>query len=196
MGVSRPVIRESIKLLQSKGYIKVRRGVKGGAIVQNLNDIMSSETLTDLIRSRKVTVDHLAQVRLFLEPEIVRLAVQNATTEDLERIENLLKEYDKTTDLDKRVSLNARFHKLIGKSCGNPIYAWLLESIMNFTEKFVRTIKPLDRILHNDMDHKKIFNALKARNKELTTRLIKEHAESVLNEMKKLENVYLMLVKK
>jgi GntR family transcriptional repressor for pyruvate dehydrogenase complex len=37
MGVSRPVIRESIKSLQSRGFLEVRRGIRGGSFVQDLN---------------------------------------------------------------------------------------------------------------------------------------------------------------
>lgn len=193
LGVSRPVIRESIKSLQSRGFLEVRRGIKGGAYVQDLNKLNFSETFADLIRFRKVTVDHLVRVRLFIEPEIIRLVVKSARDEDLLRIKNLLLEYDRTEDIEKQVTMNADFHRLLGRACGNPIYSILMDSIMDFTEGFVNTVKPINQMIHNDEDHKKIFEAIVARNLELATEVTICHANSVMEEVRKLEKVYLEL---
>ena len=193
MGVSRPVIRESIKSLQSRGFLEVRRGIRGGSFVQDLNKLTFSEMLGDLIRLRKVTVDHLAQVRLFLEPEIIRLVAENATGEDLTRIRNLLLEYDRTEDIDKRVTMNGDFHRLLGRACGNPIYSIMMDSIMDFTEYFVRTIKPVNQIIHNDKDHKDIFAAIEAHDPELAAEISIVHANDILKKMHKLEKTYLEL---
>lgn len=194
MGVSRPVIRESIKSLQSRGFLKVRRGIKGGAYVQDLNKLNFSETFADLIKFRKVTVDHLIQVRLFVEPEIIRLIIKNVRDADLIRIKNLLLKYDSIEDIDRRVTMNADFHRLLGRACGNPIYSILMDSIMDFTEGFVKTVKPVNQMIHNDRDHKKIFEAIVARNLKLATEVTIFHANSVLEEVRKLEKVYLKLV--
>ena len=193
LGVSRPVIRESIKSLQSRGFLEVRRGIKGGAYVQDLNKLNFSETFADLIRFRKVTVDHLIQVRLFVEPEIIRLVIENVQDEDLLRIKNLLLEYDRTENIEKQVTMNADFHRLLGRACANPIYSILMDSIMDFTEGFVNTVKPVNQMIHNDEDHNKIFEAITARNLELATDVTICHSNSVLEEVRKLESVYLEL---
>jgi GntR family transcriptional repressor for pyruvate dehydrogenase complex len=195
MEVSRPVIRESIKSLQSHGFLEVRRGIKGGAFVQDLNKLGFSEMLGDLIRLKKVTVDHLAQVRLFLEPEIIQLVAVNATGEDLTRIRNLLLEYDRTEDIDKQVTMNGDFHRLLSRTCGNPIYSIIMNSIMDFTEYFVRTIKPVNQIIHNDKDHKDIFAAIEARDTESAVEISIRHANNILEKMRKLEKTYLKLLK-
>jgi GntR family transcriptional regulator, transcriptional repressor for pyruvate dehydrogenase complex len=195
MEVSRPVIRESIKSLQSRGFLEVRRGIKGGAFVQDLNKLAFSETLGDLIRLRKVTVDHLAQARLFLEPEIIQLVAVNATGEDLKKIRNLLLDYDRTEDIDKRVTMNGDFHRLLGGACGNPIYSIVINSIMDFTEYFVRTIKPVNQIIHNDKDHKDIFAAIEAHDPESAVEISIRHTNNILEKMRKLEKTYLKLLK-
>ena len=195
MEVSRPVIRESIKSLQSRGFLEVRRGTRGGSFVQDINLLTFSETLGDLIRLRKVTVDHLAQARLILEPEIIQLVAVNATGEDLKRIRNLLLEYDRTEDIDKRVTMNAHFHRLLSGACGNPIYSIVMDSIMDFTEYFVRTIKPVNQIIHNDKDHKDIFTAIEAHDPKSAAEISIRHANNILKKMRKLEKTYLKLLK-
>jgi DNA-binding FadR family transcriptional regulator len=191
LGVSRPVIREAVKSLQSRGLLEVRRGTKGGAYVQDLNKLTFSETLFDLLIFRKITVDHLAQVRLFLEPEIIRLVAENATDEDLAKIKNLLVEYDSIEDIDRRVTMNADFHRLLCRACANPIYSMLMESIMDFTQAFVETIKPVNQMIHNDSDHKEIFEAIEARNTEKAVKISVHHATFILDKMRKLEKTYL-----
>jgi GntR family transcriptional repressor for pyruvate dehydrogenase complex len=194
MGVSRPVIRESIKSLQSRGFLEVRRGIKGGSFVQDLNKLTFGEMLSDLIMLRRLTVDHLAQVRLFLEPEIIRLVAENATGENLTKIRNLLLEYDRTENIDKRVTMNGDFHRLLGGACGNPIYSIMMDSIMDFTEYFVRTIKPVNQMIHNDKDHKDIFAAIEAHDPELAAEISIVHANDILKKMRKLEKTYLELL--
>ena len=193
LGVSRPVIRESIKSLQSRGFLEVRRGIKGGAYVQDLNKLNFGDTFADLIRFRKVTLDHLVQVRLFIEPEIIRLVIGNATDADLKSIKDLLLNYDRTENIEKKVTMNADFHRLLGRACGNPIYSILMDSIMDFTEGFVRTVKSVNQMIHNDEDHKKIFEAIAARNLKSAVELAICHTQSVLEEVRKLKTVYLEL---
>ncbi len=62
---------------------------------------------------------------------------------------------------------------------------------MDFTEGFVKTVKPINQMVHNDGDHKEIFKAIAARNLELATEVTICHANSVMEEVRKLEKVYL-----
>lgn len=193
LGVSRPVVREALKSLQSRGLLEVRRGTKGGAYVKELDHLAFGEDFADLIRLRAITVEHMAQARLFLEPEIIRLAAMNATHQDLADMEELLSEYRATSDKDKQVSLNAVFHKLLGRASGNPLYSILMETIMDFTERFVRTIKPVTRIIHNDSEHREMFEAVKDRNSDRAAEIARRHIADIVDKMRKLEGTYLEL---
>ncbi|MGD2125844.1 MAG: FadR/GntR family transcriptional regulator [Desulfobacteraceae bacterium] len=193
LGISRPVVREALKSLQSRGLLEVRRGTKGGAYVKDLNQVAFAEDFADLIRLRAITVEHMAQARLFLEPEIIRLAAMNATDQDLAHMERLLSEYCSTPNMDKRVSLNALFHKLLGRASGNALYAMLMETIMDFTETFVRTIKPVTRIIHNDSEHREMFEAVRDRDSDRAVEIARRHIADIVDKMRQLEGTYLDL---
>ena len=92
-GVSRPVIREGIRVLQSRGFLEIRRGTTGGAFVRDLHQLPFMEDFADLIRYRRVKVDHLAKARLLLEPEVCRLTAQNASEKQIRELQNLLDSY-------------------------------------------------------------------------------------------------------
>ncbi len=193
-GVSRPVIREGIRVLQSRGFLEIRRGITGGAFVKELHQMPFMEDFADLIRYRRVKVDHLAKARLLLEPEVCRLAAQNASSKSLKEMQTLLDSYDVIKERDKLDTLYSMFHRLVGRACGNPIYSIIMENIMDFTESFIRTMKPVTIIIHNDSDHNEILEAFRQRDSEKAAEVGTRHAMDILKEMKKLEDTYLELL--
>jgi DNA-binding FadR family transcriptional regulator len=193
--VSRPVIREALRALQSKGFLHIKRGTKGGIFVNDVSRLPIFDDFESFILHQRVKVDHLAQARLYLEPEICRLAAVNATQEDIKAMGGLISSYENVS-ADEKDSLFAQFHRLVGRACGNPIYALLMENIMDFTEGFLRTIRPVTTIIHNDRDHDDIIEAIEARDPERAERVAVRHATHILKEMKKLEQVYLELLNK
>jgi len=195
-GVSRNVVREAIRLLQSRGFLEIRRGPKGGAFVTDLHPTTISENLSDLIRVGFVTIEHLTQARMYLEPEVFRLAALNATEEDLADIENLLTEYDRTADNDRQVTLNCDFHRRVGKVCGNPLFSILVQSIMDFTERFVRTINPTHHIVHQQGEHRQLFNTIRNHDPGKAFTLAQNHIAHLNDEMKGLEETYEDMLKR
>ena len=139
-------------------------------------------------------MDHLARARLLLEPEVCRLTAQNATQKELKEMQTLLDSYAVIKERDKLDALYAMFHRLVGRACGNPIYSIINENIMDFTESFIRTMKPVTTIIHNESDHDEILEAFRQRDSERAAEVGTRHAMDISREMKKLEDTYLELL--
>jgi DNA-binding FadR family transcriptional regulator len=191
LGVSRPVVREAYKSLQSLGFLEIRRGTKGGAFVCDLDNLSFAENISDLIRLGKISIDNLVATRLFLEPEIGRLAALNATKEQLDELAEIAKQYADVTDPREQIRLNSKFHRFIGRACGNPLFSVLLDSIMDFTETFLESICPQNKVLHQPQEHMAIHTALCAGDQELTRQLVHQHIKNISTRMHKLQNSYL-----
>src|SRR6201999_4365444 len=77
-GVSRPTLREGLRLLASSHLIRVGRGRSGGIFVARTpNEGMSrnvSESLASLLATESVSLDELLDARLFLEVPLAGLA--------------------------------------------------------------------------------------------------------------------------
>ena len=131
---------------------------------------------------------------MVVEPEAFRLAAQNATVEELADIENLLNDYDGTDDNDKQITLNCDFHRLVGKACGNPLFSIIIQSIMDFTERFVRTINPKHIIVHHQDEHSELFTTIKNRDPGRAFILAQNHITHLNNEVKRLEETYKDLI--
>jgi DNA-binding FadR family transcriptional regulator len=193
-GVSRPVVREALRALQSRGFLEIRRGTKGGAFVRDVIKPSLLDDFPELILYRRLKVDHLAQARLLLEPEVCRLAALNATAEDIQGMRALVAHYGTIRNPDEKDHLYSMFHRLVGRACGNPLYAILMESIMDFTEGFIRTIKPVTKLIHQDHDHDAIIQAIATRDPERAADHATRHASQILEEMRTLEQTYLALL--
>ena len=193
-GVSRPVVREALRSLQSNGFVEIRRGIKGGAFVRDSLRLPLFDDFASFIRYRRYRVDHLTQARLLVEPEVCRLAAVNATRAEIQKMRDLVDHYGEVTNPDEKDVLYSLFHRLVGRACGNPIYAVLIENIMDFTEGFIRTIKPVTQLIHEDHDHDEILNALENRDPERAAEFAAQHAKHIQQGMRKLEAVYLELL--
>lgn len=193
--VSRPVIREALRSLQSSGFLEIKRGIKGGTFVRDVIRLPLFDDFESFILHRRFRVDHLAQARLFLEPEVCRLAAVKATAEDIRGMKDLVASYAHVNP-DEKDAKYAEFHRLVGRACGNPIYALLMENIMDFTEGFIRTIKPVTTLIHHDHDHDEIIAAIASRDPDGAATVAIRHATHILEEMQKLEKVYLEILEK
>lgn len=193
--VSRPVIREALRSLQSSGFLDIKRGIKGGTFVRDVIRLPLFDDFESFILHRRFRVEHLTQARLLLEPEVCRLAAINATLEDIRAMKDLVESYTHV-NLDEKDALYSQFHRLVGRACGNPIYALLMENIMDFTEGFIRTIKPVSTLIHHDHDHDEIIAAIESRDAQGAARVAIRHATHILEEMQKLERVYLEIINK
>ncbi|MEJ2158705.1 MAG: FadR/GntR family transcriptional regulator [Desulfobacteraceae bacterium] len=193
-GVSRPVVREALRSLQSGGFVEIKRGIKGGTFVCDTLRLPLFDDFASFIRYRIYRVDHLAHARLLVEPEVCRLAAMNASQEQIQEMKALVSDYSRIKNPDEKDTLYALFHRLVGRACGNPIYAVLIENIMDFTEGFIRTIKPVTEFIHEDHDHDEILIALENRDPERAAEVATQHARHILEGMHKLEAVYLELL--
>src|SRR4051795_12978206 len=90
-GVSRPTLREGLRLLASSHLIRVGRGRAGGIFVARTpNEGMSrnvSESIATMLAAQSVSLSELIDARLFLELPLAGLAARNAGPDTAERLQ-------------------------------------------------------------------------------------------------------------
>jgi DNA-binding GntR family transcriptional regulator len=104
--ISRPSLREALRLLEAEGYID-SRSYKGATVVPF--DIAASEEILNL--------------RILLEGQLVQRAVQRATTADLQDVRRLAEEFAAAVaQQDSTVArgANYRFHRRLYDTAGMP----------------------------------------------------------------------------
>ena len=118
-GVSRPTLREAFRILESELLIVVRRGVKGGALVQTPSIDVAARSAQSLLQYRGATLADVHQARIMLEPPA---AAMLAERRDPDALAVLVAAHDEEraggTDEEIR-RRGGGFHRLVVEQAGN-----------------------------------------------------------------------------
>ena len=183
--VSRSVIREALRILEVSGLVTIKKGPTGGIFVADVYHKPITNSINNLITSGRVTIDHLFDVRLLIEPHIAKEAALHAKDEDIKRLQELFE--DVSQHLDDPLHLkknNLKFHLLLAKASGNPVLSLLLESVFELLVKLTLDFLDLSLERHFFQAHQEIFHVIEQKNPEETKRLIKE---DILDTKEKIE---------
>lgn len=135
--VSRPTIREAIRILESENLISVSRGARGGALIRTPASELSARVLGFTLQSRNATLRDVYEARAALEPPAARLAAQNGSNSKagLALRQQIERERDLLTDRPKLASAMAEFHRLLVQESGNKTLLLIAEALHHLVEK-------------------------------------------------------------
>lgn len=177
-GVSRPVAREALGILQERGLILLKNG--SGSFITKPDPVTLSPAMNRVVRMNNISKEHLTQARMILEKGIAPLAAENATEQDISAIEENLRQFEnRQLSLAERVALDKEFHVLIARATGNPVLAMLEETLscllFDYMGKGVVQKGGIDDAIRR---HRKLADAIKAHDKELAAIAMAEHVET------------------
>lgn len=139
-GVSRPTLREALRLLSSEHLIRASKGPGGGIFVAATPEhgiaMTVSASVASMLESHRVDFDELIETRLLFEVPLAGLAAQRASEDDVRELEALAREMEADPDDSAHFqAIDARLHRLIAEIAGNRLAA-------AFTEWIVDVLQP------------------------------------------------------
>ncbi|NLG68228.1 MAG: GntR family transcriptional regulator [Firmicutes bacterium] len=165
LGVSRTPVREAIRKLEHEGFVVMIP--RKGAYVADIS-------LKDVVE--------IFDVRTALEALAAQLAAERASDEDLERTERILVEYGECVDsgdIARLIEGDTRFHEAIYQMAGNSRLKQMLsllgEQVMRYR---TMTLSHKPRMRKALEEHRRIVEAIAARDAQRAARLAREHIES------------------
>lgn len=119
--VSRPTLREALRILETEGLVRTRRGKQGGAVVSRPTVDTAAYHLGLVLQSGNVDLRDLGGARHMLEPLCVSLAAQRS---DRQQVAAELEELnDKSEELlgdgEAFTTSLLRFHEQLVQACQN-----------------------------------------------------------------------------
>ena len=66
--MSRPSLREALRILEAEGLVTVVRGVRGGVVVHEPDERMTARTAALVLQARNVPLADVFEARSLLEP--------------------------------------------------------------------------------------------------------------------------------
>lgn len=138
-GVSRPSLREALRILEAEGLITVVRGVLGGVIVHEPDERMTARTASVVLQSRNVSLADVYDARSLLELTAVRVvASARARRGSASELRQSIREQEQTIDDPAAFGrANARFHEQLVELAGNQTLTVMAEMLNEIVAKAV-----------------------------------------------------------
>jgi GntR family transcriptional repressor for pyruvate dehydrogenase complex len=136
MQISRPTLREAVKVLQDSGLIDVRRGAGGGMFVAT--ELVPPDLLAKRRELRISEVAHVLEARRVLEPRVAQLAAMRAGDAEYQAMERTIADQRALVAAgsillegreDRFLALDIRFHLAIARASGNAMLVALVRQI-------------------------------------------------------------------
>lgn len=182
LGVSRPTVREALKVLEALNILRSSTGPKGGTFVKSLSGLEVADYLKDSI-SLLLDIDELSLQELWAARETIDIpaagmAAVRRTEQDLFVIEKTI-EADELKDGDSIVS-EISFHRAIAEASKNRMLSLFMSSIyMTLRSLSEHYILPEDMLLEvkeaSQEAHRLIFEAIAAQDELLARERMQEH---------------------
>jgi GntR family transcriptional repressor for pyruvate dehydrogenase complex len=80
-GVSRPTLREAVRILESEGLIAISRGARGGSVVQRPNVDVATRYLGLILQVNGTTLAEIYSVHALIEPAAARFVAEEKSAE-------------------------------------------------------------------------------------------------------------------
>lgn len=192
--ISRGTLREALRVLEQKGLIEIKLGVGGGSVVKSVDTDQISESLGLLIRSQKVSLNHLAEFREDVEGIVAANAARTSTPEHIQDLKNLLDDARKcvaqgSSRRNQFIEIDKQIHLNLAEIAGNPIYTSILHSIHDNIHRYYDRFLSMEarELEENYQDLCNIVRAVESRNAEEARRLAQEHVQRFNRYMKQRE---------
>ena len=177
-GVSRGTVREALRLLEQDALLSRRRGSGSYVTYPAADESAERDDVAEITSPLQ-----LLEVRLALEPQMVRLAARNMTARDIAGMEEALVEMESAErDEEKFSQWDKVFHLAIAEGTRNPLMITMYGQINHVrTHDRWESIKgailtPL-RIRQYNAHHRDVFDAIRLRDPESAVACMNTHLE-------------------
>lgn len=172
LGVSRTPVREAFRQLELEGLIQ---------IVPNKGAYVTGITAKD--------VKDIYMIRSSLEGMCARLATENITKEQLEELEEnvyLASFHASKGHMEQMAELDSRFHHILYEACNSKMLENLLQDFHHYVIRIrKKTLSTKERGIASNEEHRKIMEAIKAKDAKEAERQATMHMNNAYDNMVK-----------
>lgn len=185
LDVSRNVLREAFRVLESRGVIVSHQG-KGRFLRKQSQLIGSTDSLSKNLE--RCSMIEAYEVRQPLEVRGVELIIRNASERDIEDLENAYRALEKRFQETGRTEGEFKLHKLYAAKTGSVFMTQTLEIVLNaiFDMMYGKFSDILEKVSGEEEleSHRQIIQAIRDRDKERAGRLMYEHLQDSIDCLK------------
>jgi DNA-binding FadR family transcriptional regulator len=193
LDVSRNTLRESLRVLEQKGLVEVRKGQRGGIFVKALNADCMAESLGLFVQSQRITMEQISEFRQDLEGLVTRRAARQADPKRMGDVDRLVAEAEALAEegaaqWDAFMQADRDIHLALARLAGNPLHGFFLETVhTSFHRYHIHAYLPRDEetIQTTLAELKAIVRAVARGEAERAEALAREHVKSATETMQR-----------
>ncbi len=178
-GVSRAVMREAVRILESRGVARMQLGPGGGLTVTAPDVASAVESVELLLDHAAVTARDLFEARSTVELTSVTLATERIDEAGIGQLRGVLQDGARLSDASE---LSRRFHLAVAEATGNPAIRLLVEILSSLMAKHTRSAAPTEEALEQMREaHASIVAAIVAGDSGLAQHRLRRHLAALLS---------------
>lgn len=185
-GISRPTMREAIRILEAERLISLSRGARGGARVHLPKMDLVARYAGLYLQSHNVTVENIYEARILIEPTAVKLTAKRRDPEVIARLNEIINEMDAhVDDKDAYAHLVIQFHMQLMEGSGNEALSLIGRVLLQITEEHISSLGNsygADYVSIGIKRHHKLLNLIE----EGDTEGAEKHIWKYLNDARKI----------
>jgi GntR family transcriptional repressor for pyruvate dehydrogenase complex len=177
--ISRPSVREGLKMLRILGVTESRQG--GRYYVTDLSTSRLIKPIQFVVLLQEYNVATHLEARAAVDFALVRMACERATGEEIQQIQFLAEAGHKfVTDPVGFRLLDVEFHQKINDSARSPMLERISRSLYELGFEFRRIATEIPGVIENSVaDHDLIARAIAARKADMAEKAFRQHLEHV-----------------
>jgi len=178
-GVGRSSLRDAIRTLEVSGVVESRHGA--GTVIRELTTDALVLPISSVLLRRREMVAELLDVRRMIEPGLAARAARNATREEIEHLEAILKRQgERIRKGEKTIEEDSAFHYGIAVAARNGVVLKVLNVLMHLLrESRARSLQVPGRVERSFAGHQRILRAIKRRDAAGAERAVKKHLSEI-----------------
>ena len=195
LGVSRTTLRDAMSRLRARGYIESRS--KSGNYVCTAIPQAISDPIEEVVAAQVVGFGHIIELRELLELWAVGRAATSPSADELSRLRECLRSMQRASGLRTDEQLrryseaDLAFHQTIAEMTGNPLYIHLIHFIGHLITRSISLSRDLladDFVQQNREVHRRIFDAIRARDPQEAQAAMAAHFAFIKQHLKPTPN--------
>lgn len=175
-GVSRITVRDALRVLEARGLIRVKVGAAGGAFVAETNLDQVAESISTMVRLRRMTLSELAEARTIVETAAAERAAVRA---DDAGIASLAEMVERSREVVRQrlphTEVSMDFHVAVAEASRNELLSATVRAYRDLLMQTLRAMRDPDSARVTQQWHEEILEAIRARDSEGTRKLMQDH---------------------
>jgi DNA-binding FadR family transcriptional regulator len=177
-GVSRPAVREALKLLGERGLVQGRMGQGSFVVDPGISNVVSSISVAS--RMHRTTLGHLNEARWQLEVYCAGVAAERATPDDVDKMAAAVDAMEHNlTDLPKFIEADVNFHAAMAAATQNPVFFILNQSIVDLVQTMRLMLTTPEEAALGQACHRHLLDCIRRRDAGGARQAMEDHLDHV-----------------